>query len=147
MHGVPGDRDDSLIEHAGRVAARGFHRLIIREDRDLRGRDRGAVAELLREAALKEAPQTDCQVVLDEHEALHHAVRTMQHGEVVVVFYEKLEQLRRVLEKYAAQPVHSLAALNVESKPRRITRLASANGRRPALQFAQARRSSAQPQL
>jgi len=147
LHGVPGDRDDSLIEHAGRVAARGFHRLIIREDRDLRGRDRGAVAELLREAALKEAPQTDCQVVLDEHEALHHAVRTMQHGEVVVVFYEKLEQLRRVLEKYAAQPVHSLAALNVESKPRRITRLASANGRRPALQFAQARRSSAQPQL
>ncbi|HSK64067.1 MAG TPA: hypothetical protein VK893_09505 [Pyrinomonadaceae bacterium] len=42
--GVPGDRDDTLIEHAGRVAARGFHRLIIREDRDPRGRERGAVA-------------------------------------------------------------------------------------------------------
>ena len=143
--GVPGDRDDSLIEHAGRVAARGFHRLIIREDHDRRGRDRGAVAQLLRDAVLAEAPQTDCQIMLDESEALHHAVRTMQHGEVVVVFYEKLAPLQRVLERYAAQPVQSIAAL--DHKPRRVTRLANANGRRPALQFAQARRSSAQPQL
>jgi cyanophycin synthetase len=145
--GVPGDRDDSLIDHAGRVAARGFHRLIIREDHDLRGRDPGRVAQLLREAALDEAPQTDCQIMLDENDALHHAVKTMQHGEVVVVFYEKLEPLRRVLEKYAAQPVQSLSALNVETKPRRLNRFADSKGRRPALQFAQARRSSAHPPL
>jgi cyanophycin synthetase len=144
---VPGDRDNSLIEHAGRVAARGFHRLIIREDYDRRGRDPGSVAQLLRDAALDEAPQTDCQIVLDENEALHHAVKTMQHGEVVVVFYEKLEPLRRVLEKYAAQPVQSISALNVETKPRRVNRFADSKGRRPALQFAQARRSSAQPPL
>lgn len=145
--GVPGDRADTLIEHAGRVAARGFHRLIIREDHDLRGRDRGAVAQLLCDAALDEAPQTDCQIVLDEHEALHHAVKTMEHGEVVVVFYEKLEPLQRVLEKYAAQPVHSISALNAENKSRRVTKFAHANGRRPAVQFAQARRSSAHAQL
>lgn len=114
--GVPGDRDDSLIVHAGRVAARGFDRLIIREDHDLRGRDRGAVAQLLCDAALTEAPEKDCQVVLDVSEALHHAVKTMEHGEVVVVFYEKLEPLRQVLETYAAQPVQSL---NAEIKPRR----------------------------
>ena len=145
--GVPGDRDNSLIDHAGRVAARGFHRLIIREDHDLRGRDPGAVAQLLRDAALDEAPQTDCQIVLDENEALHHAVKTMQHGEVVVVFYEKLEPLRRVLEKYAAQPVQSLSALNVETKPRRVNRFTDGKGRRPALQFAQARRLNAHPPL
>ena len=106
--GVPGDRADSLIIRAGRVAARGFHRLIIREDRDPRGRDRGAVAQLLCDAVRNEAPETDCQVVLDESEALHHAVRTMQRGEVVVVFYEELEPLRRVLESYSAQPVQSI---------------------------------------
>ena len=27
--GVPGDRDDSVVEQAGRAAARGFHRIII----------------------------------------------------------------------------------------------------------------------
>ena len=145
--GVPGDRDDTLIEHAGRVAARGFHRLIIREDRDARGRDRGAVAQILCDAALSEAPQTDCQVVLDESDAVHHAVKTMQHGEVVVVFYEKLERLQRVLEKYAAQPVQSIQGLHSEAKSRRISRLAQAGARRPMLQFAQARRSSPHPHL
>ena len=144
--GVPGDRADSLIEHAGRVAARGFHRLIIREDRDLRGREPGAVAQLLCDAALDEAPQTDCQIMLDENDALQHAVKTMQHGEVVVVFYEKLERLQRLLEKYAAQPVQFVPALNVENKPRRATRFANQGGQRPALQFAQAHRSSAQAQ-
>lgn len=145
--GVPGDRDDSVIAHAGRIAARGFHRLIIREDHDLRGRDPGAVAQILCDAALEEVPQTDCQVVLDEHEAVHHAVKTMQHGEVVVVFYEKLEPLRRVLEKYAAQPVQSLNAVNEENRPRRIERLAKVTGRRPLLQLPQSPRSSPSPQL
>ncbi|HEX5890579.1 MAG TPA: cyanophycin synthetase, partial [Pyrinomonadaceae bacterium] len=145
--GVPGDRDDSVIVHAGRVAARGFHRLIIREDHDLRGRDSGAVAQILCDAALEEAPQTDCHIVLDENEALHHAVRTMEHGEVVVVFYEKLERLRPVLEKYAAQPVQSLNAVNEETRPRRVNRSGKGAGRRPLLQLAQARRSSPSPPL
>jgi cyanophycin synthetase len=144
--GVPGDRDDSLIEHAGRVAARGFHRLIIREDHDLRGRDPGFVAQLLRDAAIDEAPQTDCHIMLDESEALHHAVKTMQHGEVVVVFYEKLEPLRQVLEEYAAQPVQSLNALNSETKSRRVRRFTS-TGRPVALPLAQPHRSTSPPQL
>jgi cyanophycin synthetase len=144
---VPGDRDNSLIEHAGRVAARGFHRLIIREDRDTRGREPGVVAQILRDAALSEAPQTDCQVVLDETDAVHQAVKTMQHGEVVVVFYEKLERLQQVLEKYAAQPVQSIHGPRGESKSRRVSRFAQANTRRSMLQFAQARRSSPHPHL
>jgi cyanophycin synthetase len=134
--GVPGDRDNTVIEHAGRIAARGFHRLIIREDHDLRGRDPGAVAQLLCDAAHDEAPQTDCHIMLDESEALHEAVKTMQHGEVVVVFYEKLEPLRQVLEKYAAQPVQSLNAVNNEVKPRRVSLFTPANGRRTALHVA-----------
>jgi cyanophycin synthetase len=136
-----------LISHAGRVAARGFHRLIIREDRHLRGRDRGVVAQLLCDAARQEAPETDCEIVLDESEALHHAVRTMQSGEVVVVFYEKLEPLRRVLENYAAQPVQSIDNLSNLNTRRRIGAVATVSGRRPLLQLAQARRPPTRPHL
>jgi cyanophycin synthetase len=137
--GVPGDRDDSLIMHAGRVAARGFHRLIIKKDHDLRGRQPGAVAQMLSDAARAEAPQTDCQVVLDETDALQHAVKTMQHGEVVVLFYDKLEPLRQVLQRYSAQPVQSINSPIKDTKPP----MSRNNGRRPSLQLAQARRSSA----
>lgn len=142
--GVPGDRDDSLIEHAGRVAARGFDRLIIREDHDLRGRDRGAVAQLLCDAVLTEAPETDCQVVLDVSEALHHAVKTMEHCEVVVVFYEKLEPLRQILETYAAQPVSSL---NAETKSRRAILFTQANSHHAALRAPQPPRSPSPTQI
>jgi cyanophycin synthetase len=141
--GVPGDRDDSLIVHAGRVAARGFHRLIVREDRDRRGREPGAVAQMLCDAARAEAPQTECQVVLDETDALEHAVKTMQHGEVVVLFYDKLEPLRKVLQTYSAQPVQSLNSPVTDKKQPRVRN----NGRRPALELAQARRSSAHAHL
>jgi hypothetical protein len=85
--------------------------------------------------------------VLDENEALHHAVKTMQHGEVVVVFYEKLESLRQVLEKYAAQPVQSLSALNGEAKPRRVARFTEPGRRRLPLQVAQTRGSTSAPHL
>jgi cyanophycin synthetase len=142
--GVPGDRDDSLIVRAGRVAARGFHRLIIREDHDCRGRTRGSVAQLLCDAVRAEAPQTDCEIVLDETEALQHAVSTMQHGEVVVVFYEKLEPVRQVLEEYSAQPVQAIGALQIDSKPRNESALRKANvaGRRPPRTFSHQRRST-----
>lgn len=143
--GVPGDRDDSLIVQAGRVAARGFHRLIIREDYDLRGRKPGAVAQLLCDAARKEAPQTDCEIVLDAGEALQYAVKTMQRGEVIVVFYEKLEPLRRVLEDYRAQPVQSITGALTENRPRRIARAASSA--RPTIQLRPSRQSSSRPQL
>jgi cyanophycin synthetase len=89
--GVPGDRDDSLIEQAGRVAARGFRRVIIKEDEDLRGREKGEVARLLCEAVNDESPNTECLIVLDEVEALRSEVGGMREGQVVVVFYDKLE--------------------------------------------------------
>ena len=121
--GVPCDRDDGLIVHAGGVAARGFHRPIVREDYDLRGREPGAIAQLLCGVARNEAPQTERRVMLDVTETLQYAVKSMQHGEVIVVFYEKLEPLRRVVEVYSAQPVQSIAGEGgVEHEPDRVGR-------------------------
>jgi len=38
---IPGDRDDVIIDSAARVAAKGFNRVIVREDQDLRGPQTG----------------------------------------------------------------------------------------------------------
>jgi cyanophycin synthetase len=111
--GVPGDRDDSLIEQAGRVAARGFHRIIIKEDADLRGRRKGEVAELLCQAAHAEAPATECLIVLDEVDALSRELKALRDGHVVVVFYDKLEPVMKLLKSAGAQPVSTIR----ESKP------------------------------
>ncbi|MFL6284210.1 MAG: cyanophycin synthetase [Pyrinomonadaceae bacterium] len=106
--GVPGDRDDSVVEAAGRVAARGFHRVIIKEDKDLRGRKPGEVARLLCESVNEEWPGTECHIVLDEIEALRDELRGMEEGQVVVIFYDRLEPILEVLEERGAVPVGAI---------------------------------------
>lgn len=103
--GVPGDRDDSVVERAGRVAARGFHRVVIKEDKDLRGREPGEVAKLLCAAVGDEWPGTECRVVLDEIEALREELEGMDEGQVVVIFYDELEPVLDLLEERGAVPV------------------------------------------
>jgi cyanophycin synthetase len=110
---VPGDRDDAVIDRAARVAAKGFNRVIVREDHDLRGRNRGDVASIFCRAISEVSPATECEVILDEIEALRRAVSRMVKGEVIVVFYEKLQPLQVVLEELAAQPVISLPPVSV----------------------------------
>ena len=105
---VPGDRADELIDRAARVAAKGFNKVIVKEDRDLRGRKSGDVANILCRAIRETSPAVECEVVLDEVEALRHAVSQMVKGEVIVLFYEKLQAVEQALREYAAQPVVAL---------------------------------------
>jgi len=118
--GVPGDRDDTVIAHAARVAAKGFNRLIVKEDRDLRGRAPGEVSGLLRDTVREVSPAIECEVVLDEVEALRQAVGQMMKGEVIVVFYEKLKPIQRVLEEFAAQPVPVLSPMPPLEAPPKV---------------------------
>jgi cyanophycin synthetase len=109
--GVPGDRDNSIVEQAGRVAARGFHRLIIKEDQDLRGRIRGEIANLLQQAALAEVPERECIVELHEPSALHRAILEIEQDEIICVFYEKLDPILEVLKQCDAVSVATIEGL------------------------------------
>ncbi len=91
---VPGDRPNETIREVARVAAKGFNRLILREDRDLRGRQRGEVAGMLLEEAIKAGMDPrKISVVLPEREAFRHGLDTCQPGEIFVMFYEDLEPI------------------------------------------------------
>jgi cyanophycin synthetase len=109
--GVPGDRDDWVVEQAGRAAARGFERIIIKEDGDLRGRRSGEIASLLFQAVMNEAPDRHCRIVLDEITALQTAIEEIEPGEVVVIFYEKLDPALSLLKQLGAAPAQSVPRL------------------------------------
>jgi cyanophycin synthetase len=102
---VPGDRNDEVIQQNARAVAQYFDQLIIKEDKDLRGRVRGEVSRLLARAAEQASPGIKCQVVLDEQEALELALREMQEEEMIVVFYEKIGTVKNVLDDHHAQPI------------------------------------------
>jgi cyanophycin synthetase len=100
-----------VVEQAGRAAARGFGRIIIKEDRDLRGRRRGEIAGQLRRAVMSEAPGRDCRVALDEIDAMRTAIEEMRPGDVIVIFYEKLDPALSLLEQFGARPAQSVPRL------------------------------------
>ena len=82
-----GDRRDDDIREVGRVAAKGFDALVLKEDESLRGRKRGEVAALLREGAEQAGVPGD-QIVekLDEGEAIELALGLARPGDLLVIF-------------------------------------------------------------
>jgi len=114
--GVPGDRDDAVIRHAARVAARGFKRIVIKEDTDLRGRAKGEVARLLCETVNAESPDRRCDIVLDEVEAFAQSLSEMRENEIVVIFYDKLAPVLEVLAQNDAVPVASIENIGAETR-------------------------------
>ncbi|HHV57120.1 MAG TPA: cyanophycin synthetase [Firmicutes bacterium] len=101
--GVPGDRPDELVERVGRTAAEGFDLLFIKEDEDRRGRQAGEIAELLLKGARAAGfPSEHARIILREEEALQAALAECRRGDLVVIFYEKLDRVLKVVSAVRA---------------------------------------------
>ncbi len=98
----PGDRRNDVIEAAGRIAAAGFDRIIVKGDVNLRGREKGEVAQMLCRLVLEAGNQSECKIVLDAAQAFEDAIAEIKENEVIVFFYEKLPPALATLEKYGA---------------------------------------------
>ncbi|MHB0884379.1 MAG: cyanophycin synthetase [Bacillota bacterium] len=97
---APGDRRDEDLRELGRIAARGFSTVFIKEDHEKRGRRPGEVAELLLAGALDGGARRETVIViLDEEEAVLTACRGARGGDVVVVFYEKYDRIAEIARK------------------------------------------------
>ncbi len=101
---APGDRRDDVIKNIGRIAGRGFDKIYIKEDADLRGRLPGEVANLLLKGITEaNAAKQDVQIILSEPEAVKAALEQATPGDFVVVFYEKYQSVMNVIDKYCEQ--------------------------------------------
>jgi cyanophycin synthetase len=103
---APGDRLDSLIEESARALSCGLARVIVREDLDLRGREPGEVAGLLSRVLHEEDPQLRVDIVLDGIEAVAAAVETLQRGDVVIAFCDRVGEVTQWLLDHGAEPAH-----------------------------------------
>jgi cyanophycin synthetase len=82
-----GDRRDEDIVELGRIAAGAFDMLIVKEDRDLRGREPGESAALVcRGAKLAGLAEDRIVVELDEPTAAERALRLAEPGDLLVMF-------------------------------------------------------------
>jgi cyanophycin synthetase len=88
--GIPGDRRDEDQREFGRLAALSFDEIIVREDKNLRGRKPGEAAghvlEGVRKAQADGNGRTQkAEAVLDELEAARTAMQRARAGDLVVV--------------------------------------------------------------
>jgi len=114
---VPGDRADWLIAQAGRAAARMCHRVLLWQSEDLRGRRPGTVSHLLRHAIEQENPHCECHIIPGQREAVEAALRDIRGGDIVYVFYDRLEPVREVLAQFGATPASHIPARHGETVP------------------------------
>lgn len=99
--GVPGDRKNECIIQSGYVCGCGFDYLYIKEDMDKRGRKDGEAAALLESGALSAGKaKTDYKIILNEGDALKHAMDDAQDGDLIVAFYEEYGTIMRAIEMY-----------------------------------------------
>ncbi|MGH2723752.1 MAG: cyanophycin synthetase [Actinomycetota bacterium] len=99
---TPGDRREDDMRELGRVAARYFDDVIIREDEHPRGRKRGETAafilEGVQEAMRAGARAGSVEIVLEEDEAARRALDRSRPGDLVVVCVDHADRVWRELE-------------------------------------------------
>ena len=102
-----GDRRDEDMRELGAIAAQHFDVVIVREDVALRGRERGETAGLVvegvRTAMAEGARCKQVEVVLDEIEAVRHAMSRANQGDLVVVCVDKHAAVMAELETWSHQ--------------------------------------------
>ena len=95
--GVPGDRKDEDILKIGTLCGKSFDKVIIKEDKDRRGRKEGEVAKILEKGVRTNLK--DIKIILDELEAFKNIFKVAEPGDVIVVFYEKIDLLIQYLNE------------------------------------------------
>ncbi|NJL01899.1 MAG: cyanophycin synthetase [Spirulinaceae cyanobacterium SM2_1_0] len=88
--GGPGDRRDEDLIELGRIAAKLFHYIIIKEDEDRRGRERGEVADLIAKGVVQVDPDARYEIQLDERQAIELSLSKVKDGGLVAITPESV---------------------------------------------------------
>ncbi|HXI11726.1 MAG TPA: cyanophycin synthetase [Thermoanaerobaculia bacterium] len=98
--GVPGDRRDEDITAAARIAAESFDVVILREDFQTRGRQRGEVAEILRRGMLDARfDPENIHVMPEEVEAVKKAMEIARRDDLVFYFADEITIATRLINE------------------------------------------------
>jgi cyanophycin synthetase len=99
MAGVGDRRAEDIIEFA-EEAARIFDRLIIRQDKDLRGRTAEEINRLILEGIHNIDPQKPVHFIANESEAVDYAIRHAIFDSLIVFLTDKVEEVADRLNYY-----------------------------------------------
>jgi cyanophycin synthetase len=94
---LPGDRRDDLIEESAATVATWFSRVVVYEDRDLRGREPGEITRLISAALTRHRPDIAILTAGGPDEALRAALALASPADPVLLTYETLGPVHDLL--------------------------------------------------
>ncbi|MFL6235571.1 MAG: cyanophycin synthetase [Thermoanaerobaculia bacterium] len=103
---APGDRRDEDIAALAAAAAPAFDLILLREDDDLRGRQPGEVAGILRQGLLANGfcPERIVNGYFKEDESVRRALEMARAGDLVVIFGDKLARIWEQIVSFKPGP-------------------------------------------
>lgn len=109
--GVPGDRTNSSTEYIGEISGKNFDYIYIKEDKDRRGRKVGEIADIIKKGVIKSGfNERKINVILDEKEALKKAIEDSIEGDLIIIFFENLDPLVKLVKEKINMDKKQLAA-------------------------------------
>lgn len=98
-----GDRRDEDILLLGRTAAGIFDEIVIRLDKDYRGRNPMALVDLVRQGILSVDADKPITVIPDELAAVNHAIQHVRPGALIVHLTERIDESNDIIRQYKQQ--------------------------------------------
>lgn len=96
--GGPGDRRDEDFIELGKLSAKIFDRIFVKEDDDLRGRPSGEASELICKGIVQENPDCQYEIILKETDAINTALDQATTGGLVVILPESVSRAITLIE-------------------------------------------------
>ena len=112
--GVPGDRDLNTMKEVGRISGDFFDSIVIKEDKDLRGKDKGEVASIINEGVLSSnRKDLNVKIILSEEEALRETLKLAKKGETIIMFFEDYESLYDIINEFKNKGTKDLKSASI----------------------------------
>jgi cyanophycin synthetase len=108
---LPGDRPDSQVAASAHAVAQTFDRVVIYEDDDLRGRAPGEMTKLIKAALTVARPGIRCEPATSMRRAVARGLALAAHTDPVLVVYEKLRPVQKLLTSLGAERGAELLAM------------------------------------
>ncbi len=101
-----GDRRDEDIVQLGTVASQMFDEIIIRQDKNLRGRSESEIIDLMMQGIKADAPDKKVKVIPKESEAIEYAIKNAKKGSYIVICSDVVPDALDQILKYKEEEDH-----------------------------------------
>jgi cyanophycin synthetase len=114
-----GDRREEDTNEIGSIAAEMFDEIIIRQDKNLRGRTEMELINMLNDGIKKKDPNKKTTIIQNEKEAATFAIKNAQKGALIIFCSDVVTEALELVQKLKEEESNSLYEFSTDDIPNR----------------------------